>query len=461
MVAEEPTRPIEVASTDAVEFLRRQAPWLFAPELTACVVGSHALAIACRHAGVTAPQPRDLDLAWALDTAAGQQLLREHGVFLTTTDGNLGRGTLAMRLGPQRVEITTLRQGDPAMTAAQRIAADLGARDMTIGALACELANGVLHDPHEGLQDFQRQRIAPVGDPLERVREHPVRWLRYFRKAHELGFELDRRLRRLDLPASLLMQSPKEALAAELRSALLRCASPGRLLIDLREAGLLAALAPELDLQFDGRPAGPQRFHPEVGQALHMVLALEWAVANGAHLDDADRTRLLVAVLCHDLGKGYTPAGDLPGHPGHERLGLQPLQRFLDRLPGLVDQRGKALARAVCELHVEIRRMHEMRPGTLATIYDRHLRAKDFPVELFVLAVAADTGGRLGFAAEGLVTRRWLLDALQRLRRCCEQIDAAALRQQHPGLEDFRRALHEARSRAIDLDRHAHARPRR
>ena len=42
---------------------------------------------------------------------------------------------------------------------------------------------------------------------------------------------------------------------------------------------LLQSLLPELASQFDGRPAGPQQWHPEVGQALHMILALEWAAA--------------------------------------------------------------------------------------------------------------------------------------------------------------------------------------
>ena len=55
-----------------VELLRRSSPWLLAPELGICVVGSHALAIACQRAGVPGPQPQDLDLAWALDVDRGR-----------------------------------------------------------------------------------------------------------------------------------------------------------------------------------------------------------------------------------------------------------------------------------------------------------------------------------------------------------------------------------------------------
>ena len=56
-----------------------QAPWLLDPALGTCIVGSVALAEACRRAGIESPQSQDLDLAWALDPEAGTEVLREHG----------------------------------------------------------------------------------------------------------------------------------------------------------------------------------------------------------------------------------------------------------------------------------------------------------------------------------------------------------------------------------------------
>src|SRR4029079_9530690 len=102
---------------------------------------------------------------------------------------------------------------------------------------------------------------------------HLVRWLRYYRKAREWDFELDRAVRRLDLEPSLLLALPPEAITGELRAALVHCASPGRCVLDVHGVGLLAHLAPELPPQFDGRPAGPQQWHPEVSQGLHLILA--------------------------------------------------------------------------------------------------------------------------------------------------------------------------------------------
>jgi tRNA nucleotidyltransferase (CCA-adding enzyme) len=386
---------------DPVGWLRTQAPWLFAPELGVCIVGSQALAIACRHAGIEGPRPRDLDLAWALDVVEGQRLLEQHSVFLATTEGNVQRGTLALKLGGLRLEVTSFRDRQPHHPIEQRIQADLMARDMTIGALAVQVASGAIHDPAGGLAHWRERRVVPVGDVAQRVHEHPVRWIRYVRKANEWEFELDRTIRKLRLPLSLLDSLPREAIAQELRAALLQCRSPGRFFVDLHELGLLAHLSPELARQFDGRPAGPQRWHPEISQALHLVLALEWAAHNSQHLEERDRLTVMFAVLLHDLGKGYTDDADLPSHPGHERGGLRHVDAFFRRIPGLLDQRGVSVVRDVTALHVEIRNLHELRSGTLAKLYDEHFRGGTYPVEVFALAVAADSAGRLGHEGDG------------------------------------------------------------
>lgn len=435
---------------EPVAFLREHAPWLWEPALAVCIVGSQALALACQQAGLAGPQPVDLDLAWGLDHDAGKALLEQRTVFVPTTAGNVERGTLAMKLGGRRLEVTTFRSGSPTAPAAQRIASDLAERDMTIGALAYELATGRLHDPLGGLQHWQQRRIVPVGDPCDRVREHPIRWLRYYRKAHELGFQLERTVRKPDLDPQLLLTLPREAIALELRAILLKCPSPGRCLLELHEDGLLETLSPELARQFDGRPAGPQRWHPEVSQALHLILALEWAFDHTQHLDERDRLAVRTAVLCHDLGKGYTPPAELPQHRGHEHGGLPHVERCLDRWTGFAEQRTRSLALQVCALHLMVRNFAEHRPGTLARLYDEHFRAKDHPVELFALAVAADSAGRIGFQDTGEAVRAQVAADLHWLRAACGSVDAAALRAQFPDdLETFRASLHEARARAI------------
>jgi tRNA nucleotidyltransferase (CCA-adding enzyme) len=429
--------------------LREVAPWLFAPELCTCVVGSAALVEACARAGLEPPAAEDLDLAWALDPDAGRALLDRHGVGLPTTEGSRDRGTLAFRAGGgRRIEITTFRGAG--RSPAERIEQDLGRRDMTIGAIAWWLAEDRIVDPSGGLDDWRAGRIEPVGEALERIAEHPIRYLRWFRRAHELGFELSRKIRRLRFDPAWFEPIPREALAAELRRALDRLRSPGALLVELHEAGALASLAAELAPQFDGRPAGPLRHHPELGQGLHLVLALEWAAARARDLPAADRNAVMVAVLTHDLGKNLTRPADLPSHPGHEGDGVPLVRSLLDRLPGLTDPRGRKLAEQVCRLHLLVRRLGEMRGGTLAGLYERELRGADFPLPLFALAVGADVGGRLGREAEGEAVRAQVEAELGALRQAAAAVDARPLREAHgEDLDGFKQALHRARAVAI------------
>lgn len=437
---------------DSLALIQSEAPWLLAPELGVCIVGSQALAIACREANLDGPDPDDLDLSWALDHEAGTELLTQHGVFVPTTVGNQQRGTLAAKISGIRIEITSFRAGDASAPMRERIQSDLSERDMTIGAIAVDVATGSIHDPFDGLRHYRERRIAPVGDPIQRVTEHGIRWLRYFRKAHEFGFFVDTSIRRLrrNLDPALLLSLPKEAVALELRSILTKTRSPGRCLLDLHEVGLLATLSLTLAQQFDGRPAGPQRWHPEVSQALHMILALDWAVANSRHLEERDRTAVLFAVLCHDLGKGDTEAAGFPHHRGHEGAGVPLIDELAAKWPGLMDQRTTTLAKHVSALHLEIRRCDELRAGTRARIYEDYFRAKDYPVELFATAVAADSAGRLGFEHEGPVVRDRVVQDLENLRAACSSVNAAALREKFPDdLDAFRAALHEARAQAI------------
>lgn len=433
--------------------VERHAPWLLAPELAVCVVGSSALAEACRRAGVPGPRAVDLDLAWALSPEQGDRLLQQRGVARPTTDASRERGTLAFALGGRRVEITSFRSA-PGGTLERRIVRDLRARDMTIGALSMWLAEDRVLDPLGGLDDWRARRIVPCGDPMDRIREHPIRWIRYYRRAHALGFTLDPSIRKLRGDAAVLRAIPGEALAAELRAGLLQCASPGRWLLELHECGVLVAIAPELAPQFDGRPAGPLCHHPEVSQALHLILALEWIAERSATLPPRDRLAVILAVLCHDLGKGTTPAEELPSHPGHEARGAPLLRALLARLPGLADAPARRLADLVCRLHLLIRRFDELRPGTLVRLFDRHFRHRDLRADLFALAVAADGAGRLGHAAEGDAVAQRVQADIEWLRARCASVDAARLRERF-GAETaaFRAELHALRCAALRAPR--------
>ncbi len=436
-------------TTHLPAWIQDHAPWLLEPALGTCVVGTRALAEACHREGLKAPEPRDLDLAWSVDVEAGSEILARHDAALPITDHARNRGTLAFRVAGERIEITSYRGGPPDGPPESRLANDLAHRECTVAAIAWRLHDDRIVDPMQGLAHWREGRLEPCGDARARFDEHPIRLFRWYRRAHAWHLNLAKSIR--SLPENLCAAHPPqaEALAAELRTALLDLESPGRMLLELAEDGQLTALLPELAPQFDGRAAGPQRYHPEVSQALHLVLALEWATGRTKHLSDDDRVRVLVAVLCHDLGKGLTPGPHLPSHHGHEEAGVPLVDAFLDRLPSLTDAAGRRLAQQVCRLHLGARRLRTMRPGTLAKLYDREFRGSAFQLEPFALALAADSGGRLGFEANGDETLEQVRRDVTALQQACESVDVQELRTRFDDVETFKAQLHEARAKAV------------
>src|SRR5206468_2993155 len=80
-----------------------------------------------------------------------------------------------------QVDITPLQGGS--------LEADLGARDLTVNAMAEPLAGGALVDPHGGARDLEERRLRMVS--REAFHADPLRTLRVARLATELGFEVD------------------------------------------------------------------------------------------------------------------------------------------------------------------------------------------------------------------------------------------------------------------------------
>ena len=97
-------------------------------------------------------------------------------------------GTIGARVGDYLVEITTYRtdlytQGSrhPEVRFGDSLREDLARRDFTINAVAADALTGEVLDPFDGKQDLQTGTIRAVGDPLERMRDDPLRMLRAVR----------------------------------------------------------------------------------------------------------------------------------------------------------------------------------------------------------------------------------------------------------------------------------------
>ena len=97
-------------------------------------------------------------------------------------------GTIGAMVGGYAVEATTYRtdlytEGSrhPEVRFGESLEEDLARRDFTINAVAADALTGEVLDPFEGRRDLQTGTIRAVGDPLERMRDDPLRMLRAVR----------------------------------------------------------------------------------------------------------------------------------------------------------------------------------------------------------------------------------------------------------------------------------------
>ncbi len=284
---------------------------------------------------------------------------------------------------------------DPGVTIEQ----DLERRDLTINAMARD-ADGQLIDPYGGRQDLEDRWLRHVSAAFE---EDPLRVLRVARFAARfagLGFRVHPDT--LDLMQKIaqsgeLQHLVPERVWVEIRDAM-GAAQPSRFLEVLRACGALEVLLPEVDALF-GVPQPPSH-HPEIDTGEHLKLCLDVAANMGCS------SGTIVAVLLHDLGKGVTPAEVLPKHPGHETAGL-PLvdavcKRF--RVPTAVHR----LARQVCQCHLRVHRVLEMKPASVMSLLEDLDALRSGNIEDLLQACEADYRGRSGLESRAYPQAEYL-----------------------------------------------------
>lgn len=267
---------------------------------------------------------------------------------------------------------------------------DLSRRDLTINAMA-QTDSGEIIDPHNGQADLRLRVLRHVSPAFV---EDPVRILRVARflaRFKHLGFTVAPET--IELMQQMVALGEVKALQAERVVAEMHKAlqepDPVAFFELLREVGALAVIMPELDRLF-GVPQ-PPKWHPEVDTGVHVFMALNSA----AQLSTSTRVRL--AALVHDLGKGLTPPSEWPRHIGHENRGAQLVEAFCQRLRIPNDHR--ELAVMVAKWHTLCHQAMVLTPERILKFFDEadiYRRFERF--EEFLLACSADFWGRLDFA---------------------------------------------------------------
>jgi poly(A) polymerase len=115
-----------------------------------------------------------------------KRLLRPHAEHLWDVGERFG--TIGATVGGFEVEVTTYRSDlytegsrHPEVRFGESLEEDLARRDFTINAVAADALTGDILDPFEGRKDLQSGVIRAVGEPLDRMRDDPLRMLRAVR----------------------------------------------------------------------------------------------------------------------------------------------------------------------------------------------------------------------------------------------------------------------------------------
>jgi tRNA nucleotidyltransferase (CCA-adding enzyme) len=216
-------------------------------------------------------------------------------------------------------------RGDPSMPfeeAARR-------RDFTINAIGWDPLTGEYVDPFDGRADLARGILRAVdpatfGDDSLRVLR-AVQFAARFEMTLETGTaDLCRRIPLDDLPP--------ERVWGEVEKLLLRAARPSIGLALARDLGVVERLFPELQALI-GCEQEPE-WHPEGDVWIHTLMVVDQARALNGDLDRPRLITVMLAALCHDLGKPATTAvidGRIRSLD-HEQAGIAPTERLLDRL---------------------------------------------------------------------------------------------------------------------------------
>ena len=291
---------------------------------------------------------------------------------------------------------------------------DLARRDLTINAIAQDPLTGQIFDPYGGRQDLSHKVLRHVTAAF---REDPVRILRIARFAARFpDFSLAPET--LALMRAMVDEGEVDALVSERvwqeMARGLMGKQPSRMLQVLRACGALQRLLPEVDRLY-GVPQRAQ-YHPEIDTGIHLEMVLDQSARCDATLE------VRFACLCHDLGKGTTPADILPRHIGHEQRSVKLLQSICERWRVPVEC--KELAEVVAREHGNIHQSLEFGAEALLRLLvrcDALRRPARFAQAL--VACECDARGRLGFTEKPYPQRPRLLKAFE----AAQSVDSAAI----------------------------------
>ncbi len=204
-------------------------------------------------------------------------------------------------------------------------------RDFTINAMGYDIKAKQLLDPFNGKIDLEKRRLNAVN--AETFVEDPLRVYRAIQFAARFELTLSSELHALLITmvrAKMLDTLPKERVFEEFKKLFLKSKKPSIGLKLMDELGVLSYF-PELKA-LKGVPQDPT-YHPEGDVWVHTLMVVD-AMKTLFGEDEKENLILMLAALCHDLGKANTTQkkdGRIRAI-GHEVSGMELSEQFLMRL---------------------------------------------------------------------------------------------------------------------------------
>ena len=375
------------------------------------------------------PTP-DLDVIVDGDVrGAARRLGRGLGGASFELSDQFGAWRIVARDSGWQVDITPLQGGS--------LEADLGARDLTVNAMAEPLSGGELVDPYGGARDLAERRLRMVSPAA--FAADPLRTIRVARLATELRFDVE----------------PATADAVRANAAGLGDVSPERVFAELRrivaaedavagvglieELGLTDAVLPELTA-LRGVEQNPYHHRDVYGHTLEVLQAtidLERDPASALGDDDlAEAVQALLAepladqltrggglrfgALLHDIAKPRTrtelPGGRI-GFPHHDEQGAEMVRAALSRLRA--SDRLRSHVAALTRHHLRLGFLVHDMPLDRRAIYRYLVACEPVEADVTLLSVADRLATRGRKADEAIarhleLARQVLAEALAR-----------------------------------------------
>ena len=344
------------------------------------------------------PTP-DLDVVVDGDVrAAARRLGRGAGGASFELSDQFGAWRVVARNRTWQVDLTPLQGGS--------LDVDLGARDLTVNAMAEPLSGGALVDPYGGARDLEERRLRMVSP--EGFRADALRTLRVARLATELSFDVDpETAAAVRVHAAGLTGVSQERVFSELRR-IVTAADPVSGIVLMDDLELTEHVLPELSAL---RGVEQSHYHHRDvhGHTLEVLEAtVELQRDPGGALDDdalggpvaallaeplADElTRgggLRLGALLHDIAKPRTrielPNGRI-GFPHHDADGAEMARAALARLRA--SERLRAHVAALTRHHLRLGFLVHDMPLDRRAIYRYLLACEPVEADVTLLSVA-------------------------------------------------------------------------